>query len=194
MTAKYKQYMELQQEEILKSTLSMENWLNYLDGASWNYKYGFSEQLLINSQKPGATAIADYDTWNMRLGRVVKTGTAMYIPVNVGGKLTVRNYFDVEDTIAKSTSQPLPQWGYSPEYEASVMEHIANHYDLTETLENDTDLGTVMDSVYDTISKRYLLQNLEAINKAFSETGLYNDLNDKFELEQAFETCVSTDE
>lgn len=190
MSSMYYEYMEVLREETLKSTQSMENWLNYLDGASRNFKYGFSEQLLINCQKPNATAIADYDTWNGRLGRVVKTGTAMYLPVNIGGKLTVKNYFDAADTIAKATSTPLPQWGYSAEHETAVMEHIANQHNMAETLETDTDLGAVMDSVYDKASRRYLLDNLEAINKAFRETGVYSDISDKYEMEQAFETCV----
>ena len=108
MSRMYSEYMDILQSETLKVTQSMENWLNYLDGASRNYKYDFSEQLLINSQKPDATAIADYDTWNNRLKRTVKTGTAMYLPVNVGGKLTVKNLFDVSDTISTNKSTPIP--------------------------------------------------------------------------------------
>jgi len=192
-TTKYYQYVDLLKEETLKSTQSMENWVKFIDGASRNFKYNFSEQLLINAQKPTATAIADYDTWNGKLDRVVKTGTAMYIPVNENGKLTVKNYFDVADTITKATSPPVPQWGLSSENEKSVMEHISSQYDLTETLESDTNIGDVLDSVYDKVSPKYLHENLEAINKALEGSGLDSniaDLDDKYERELALESIV----
>ena len=193
MSAMYYEYMELLQEETLKATQNMENWLNYLDGASRNFKYGFGEQLLINNQKPKATAIADYATWSGKLGRTVRTGTAMYLPVNVGGKLSVKNFFDVGDTIEKENSLPLPKWEYTDEHKQAVWEHIAMQYGVTDGFETDADVGDILDSAYDTVSKKYLNDNLVAINQALEDSALYSEaagLDDKYQREQAFETCV----
>ena len=160
MSAMYHEYKEKLRDETIKSTQSMENWARYLDGAARNYKYNFSEQLLINNQKPNATAIADYDTWKNRLGRVVKTGTAMYLPVVEGGKLTVKNYFDVSDTIATQNSKPMPQWGYSAEHETALRDLLASQYELDREpfgeLREDADLGDVLDYTFDSFSSRYM--------------------------------------
>jgi len=190
--------MKLLKDETIKSTQSMENWLSYLDGASRNYKYGFSEQLLINNQKPNATAVADYDTWRGKpLHRIVKTGTAMYIPSNINGKLTVKNYFDVEDTIATSKSLPLPQWGYSAEHEKAVKDLLSEQYELYGApfgnIQEDADIGDVMDYTFDCLSKKYMEENSEALDRAFEGSGLMADapdLDDRYDREQAFESVV----
>jgi len=193
MSAMYKQYVDMLKEETLQSTQSMENWLRYIDGASRNYKYGFSEQLLINNQKPDATAIADYETWRDKLGRVIKTGTAMYLPVNVGGKLTVKNYFDVADTIVTKNSLPIPQWGYSSEHEQSVREGLLNQYGLPGVLPEGGDLGEILDLTYDGLFTKYFNENVEAINSALEGSGLFTaDMyaDEKYMQQQIFETAV----
>ena len=194
MTSMYKRYMELLQEETLKSTQSMENWEKFLDGASRNYKYNFSQQLLINNQKPNATAIADYDTWRGKtLNRVVKKGTAMYLPVSENGKFTVKNYFDVADTIATENSLPLPHWGFSSEHEKAVSEHIASQYGISDKIESDSDLGYVIDTAYHNVSTSYMDRNRETINRALEGSSLFSDiadLDDKYMREQAFESAV----
>ena len=48
-------------------TWNQDNWTAFLRTASRLYKYPFQEQLLIFAQRPGATACADYDTWNTRM-------------------------------------------------------------------------------------------------------------------------------
>jgi len=188
--------MNLLQRETLASTQSMENWTNYLDAAARNFKYNFGEQLLINSQKPGATAIADYDVWKNRLGRVVKTGTAMYLPVVENGKPKVKNYFDIEDTIQKHISSPIPQWGLSEENQQAVLEHLAANYDLSEPgemFEIGSDLENALNDIYGKSADSYSQTNIEAINTALEGIGQHNsnsDLDDKYTRELAFETVV----
>ena len=50
-------------EAVLNSTKSIGNWQKHLDFTAQFYKYGFLEQLLIESQRPNATMCATYDTW-----------------------------------------------------------------------------------------------------------------------------------
>ncbi|MCL1842412.1 MAG: hypothetical protein FWF79_01220, partial [Defluviitaleaceae bacterium] len=196
MSSKYYEYMNLLQLETFASTQSMENWSKYLDGAARNFKYSFSEQLLINSQKPDATAIADYDTWKNRLGRTVKTGTAMYIPVVENGKARVKNYFDISDTIATHTSQLVPHWGISEVNQQAVLEHLAANYDLSEPgkmLEIGSNLENTLNDIYGKSADSYVQNNIEAINTALEGSSLHNpnpNLDDKYNRELAFETVV----
>ena len=39
------------------------------------YKYPYQEQLMIYAQRPEATACAEYDLWNDKMGRYVKRGS-----------------------------------------------------------------------------------------------------------------------
>ena len=196
MSNKYHEYMDLLHRETLSSTQSMENWLKYLDGAARNFKYSFSEQILINSQKPGATAVADYDTWKNRFGRVVKTGTAMYLPVIENGKPMVKNFFDITDTIQKQTSTPVPQWGISEQNQQAVIEYLTAQYSLAEPdklLDVGSDLENVLSGIYGNMASDYLQNNIETINTALSDGRLHNpnpDIDDKYVQEQAFETVL----
>ena len=196
MSVKYYEYMDLLQRETLASTQSMENWSKYLDGAARNFKYSFNEQLLINSQKPGATAVADYDTWNRKLGRVVKTGTAMYIPVVENGKSRVKNFFDIADTLTTPRSQLVPHWGISEQNQQAVLEHLAAQYDLSgpgEMLEIGSNLENTLNDIYGKSADKYIQSHLEAINTALEGSGLHNadsELDEKHERELAFESVV----
>ena len=177
MSSKYNKYMDLLHRETLLSTQSMENWLRYLDGAARNFKYSFSEQILINSQKPGATAVADYNTWKNRLGRVVKTGTAMYLPVIENGKPRIRNFFDISDTIQKQTSLPVPQWGISEQNQQAVIGHLSAQYNLAESNELHgvgSDLENALNNIYKKLAVNYLHNNNEAIKAALADSGLFN--------------------
>lgn len=55
--------------EVLKNE---NNWIQFLNSASHNYKYPFEHQIMIYAQRPDATACADIDTWNKRLHRWLK--------------------------------------------------------------------------------------------------------------------------
>ena len=58
--------------EISRST---QTWTGYLDTAATLYRYDFSESLLIHAQRPEATACAELEVWNSRMGRYLADGT-----------------------------------------------------------------------------------------------------------------------
>ena len=74
MANKYQLVNEMANETIKYISQSSENWIEFLNTASNNYKYSFSEQVLIYAQKANATACADIETWNKRLKRWVNKG------------------------------------------------------------------------------------------------------------------------
>ena len=55
-------YAKLLYEEMLGNvTKNSEEWMNFLNTATWLFEYSFSEQLLIYSQRPDAKAVATMD-------------------------------------------------------------------------------------------------------------------------------------
>lgn len=56
-------------------------------------------QLMIYAQRPDATACADYETWNKRMGRYVKRGSNGIALIDDSGNYPKIKYvFDVSDT------------------------------------------------------------------------------------------------
>ena len=50
-------------------------WPSFLNTAGAMYKYPFSDQLLIYAQRPRAAACAEFDFWNERMKRRIKSGS-----------------------------------------------------------------------------------------------------------------------
>lgn len=74
-------------------------WQNYLLTAARVYKYSFHEQLMIYGQRPNATACAEIELWNDRMGRRVNRGTCGIALIDRSSrKPRVRYVFDVADT------------------------------------------------------------------------------------------------
>lgn len=122
----YEQMAAEAEQKILKSP---ENWQDFLRFAARFYKYSYLEQLQIYAQRPEATACADVDTWNQRMGRhIVKeeNGIGTISQDFQGGKL--RYLFDVSDTEGK----PFPPvWTLLPEQEAPVIDFLQDYFNVT---------------------------------------------------------------
>ena len=73
MANKLETTKEIFSNELKRITNTPENWISFLDTASNNYKYNFSDQVLIFAQRPDAIACADIDTWNKRLHRCLSS-------------------------------------------------------------------------------------------------------------------------
>ena len=73
MPSKLEKIQLLAQEEAIKVSASPDNYMNFLDTAAHNYKYSYSDQLLIHAQRPETIACADMALWN-KLGRWVNKG------------------------------------------------------------------------------------------------------------------------
>ena len=63
------------------------------------YKTAFAEQLMIYKQRPEATACAEYDLWNDRMNRYMKSGSKVIALLDMRGEQPrLRYVFDVADT------------------------------------------------------------------------------------------------
>lgn len=79
------------------------NWCNFLKTASNNYRQGFSNQLLIFSQIPTATALLSFDKWNERHCFINRGQTSITLILPNGKK---ENVFDVSQLNFKKSKLP----------------------------------------------------------------------------------------
>lgn len=84
-------------------------WRAFLRSAAYTTHYAFPNQALIYSQRPGATMLADIDTWNRAAGRWVNRGAHGVASLGTGNMAgNVRYLFDIKDTHpAGKASKPL---------------------------------------------------------------------------------------
>ena len=95
-------------------TSSPGNWMGFLESAGRNFGYPFQDQLLINYQRPEATAVLTYDQWTNQFGRRIRRGsTGIGVFGRSGTKTTVKYYFDIADTFPTLESKPVPLWSMS---------------------------------------------------------------------------------
>ena len=125
MPANYLEYMRHADEVALTLTQSSQNWTAFLTTAARLYKYPYHEQLMIYSQRPEATACAEFDVWNTRMGRYIKRGSKGIFLSD--GKNT-RYVFDVSDTSTRGRHRPFNLWEYKNEYEPVISKMLGDRY------------------------------------------------------------------
>ena len=129
--ANYRNFIQHADETALTLTRSSQNWTAFLTTAARLYKYPYHEQLMIYSQRPDATACAEYDIWNKRMGRYIKRGSK---GIMISDGKQARYVFDVSDTGARPKSRPFRLWEYSDEYDNAVQKMFADKYDTKSSL------------------------------------------------------------
>lgn len=75
MANKLESYVQMAGKTAAEVTKKRENWTAFLATASKLYRYQFTDQLLIHAQRPQATACAEFDLWNKRMGRYIRRGS-----------------------------------------------------------------------------------------------------------------------
>ncbi|SDL76704.1 hypothetical protein SAMN04487833_1316 [Sarcina sp. DSM 11001] len=73
--ARYNDIRALAESHAAEISRSVQAWTGYLDTAATLYRYDFPETLLIHAQRPDATACAEMEIWNNRMGRWVNRGS-----------------------------------------------------------------------------------------------------------------------
>ena len=75
MPSKVQLYAQMADRTAEQITGSYQKWTAFLTTAARLYKYPYNEQLMIFAQRPDATACAEYDFWNEKMGRYVRRGS-----------------------------------------------------------------------------------------------------------------------
>lgn len=108
---KYTSYAELAEKTLRRITENTDNWTAFLASCANLYKYPFAEQLMIYAQRPDATACADFDTWNKRMGRYVKRGSSGIALIDDSKNTPKLRYvFDISDTGARENTPEFHLW------------------------------------------------------------------------------------
>ena len=132
---------ELFDETIEEISRDSENWQSFLKTASMNYKYSFSDQLLIYAQRPNSTACADYDTWNNVFGRYVK-GEGIALLTEYNGRPRLRYVWDIKNTHIKyhSNGKRIELWKIEKSIEDKLIENLKSKYEYLENKNNFIDV------------------------------------------------------
>ena len=134
----YKDIRTLARSLVGQVTESGESWKAFLDSAAYTYNYAFPNQLLIFSQRPGATAVASIDYWNNKALRWVNRGShgiALLDSHSNRGKL--RYVFDIADTHGRE---------YVPQAMPWTVDNT-NRQRVWEALKQTTDADTVQNAI-----------------------------------------------
>ena len=113
-------------------TDSWQQWTAFLATASRLYKYSYYDQLMIFSQRPEATACAEYSVWNDVMKRYVRRGSKGIALLDTSReKPRLRYVFDISDTGVRENSRTPFLWKFQPEYETSVAEALEQRFGIS---------------------------------------------------------------
>ena len=107
--ANYQNILRQAHQAIADVADNADSWRAFLRSAAYTTHYAFPNQALIYSQRPGATMLADIDTWNRAAGRWVNRGARGVASLGTGHMAgNVRYLFDIKDTHPSGkASKPL---------------------------------------------------------------------------------------
>ena len=131
MPTKAEQYAQMADQVARQLTGSWQEWAGFLTTAARLYKYPYHEQLMIYAQRPDATACAEYDLWNNRMGRYVRRGSkGIALVDDSGDRPRLRYVFDISDTGTREHSRTPWLWTMNEEHTAPVMAMLERNYDV----------------------------------------------------------------
>ena len=133
MPDKIQTYRELAETTALGFTRDLDRWTGFLESASRMYKYSYADQVLIYAQRPTATACAEYELWNRRMGRFVRRGSrGIALLDDSGDRPAIRYVFDVSDTGAREKSRPVILWRIDSETRPLISSILTEYYGAPE--------------------------------------------------------------
>ena len=129
MPSKLQTYMQMADEAQRQITGSYRGWTGFLTTAARLYKYPYAEQVMIHAQRPDATACAEYDFWNEKMGRYVRRGSKGIALIDSSGERPrLRYVFDVSDTGGREFPKSRYLWEYREEHEDAVSAMLESRY------------------------------------------------------------------
>ena len=129
MPSKLQTYMQMANEAQRQITGSYRGWTGFLTTAARLYKYPYAEQVMIHAQRPDATACAEYDFWNEKMGRYVRRGSKGIALIDSSGERPrLRYVFDVSDTGGREFPKSRYLWEYREEHADAVSAMLESRY------------------------------------------------------------------
>ena len=129
MPTKAEMYAQMANQVAAKLTDSWQEWTGFLTTAARLYKYTFQDQMMIYAQRPDATACAEYDLWNDKMGRYVRRGSkGIALVDDTGDRPRLRYVFDISDTGTREHSRTPWLWQLEEQHKGPVSAMLERSY------------------------------------------------------------------
>ena len=129
MPSKAEFYRQMAEQVSTRLVGSWKEWTAFLTTAARLYKYPFHEQMMIYAQRPDATACAEYDLWNEKMGRYVRRGSkGIALVDDSGDRPRLRYVFDISDTGTREHSRTPWLWQLEEQHIGSVSAMLERNY------------------------------------------------------------------
>jgi len=185
MPTKAEQYAQMADQVARQLTGSWQEWAGFLTTAARLYKYPFHEQLMIYAQRPDATACAEYDLWNNRMGRYVRRGSkGIALVDDSGDRPRLRYVFDISDTGTREHSRTPWLWTLNEEHTAPVMAMLERNYDVS-----GSDLPQQLADVAAGLAEEYWTDHRQDI--LYIVDGSFLEEYDEYNIEVQFKSAAT---
>ena len=185
MPTKAEQYAQMADQVARQLTGSWQEWAGFLTTAARLYKYPFHEQLMIYAQRPDATACAEYDLWNNRMGRYVRRGSkGIALVDDSGDRPRLRYVFDISDTGTREHSRTPWLWTMNEEHTAPVMAMLEGNYDV-----GGNDLAQQLADVAAGLAEEYWTDHRQDI--LYIVDGSFLEEYDEYNIEVQFKSAAA---
>lgn len=185
MPNKLQAYAEQAERAARQITGSHLAWTAFLTTAARLYKYPYNEQLMIYMQRPEATACAEYDFWNEKMGRYVRRGSTGIALIDATGyKPRLKYVFDVSDTGGKENARRVNLWELKDAHTDSVSAMLERNYSVS----GKNGLAEQFESVASQLAAEYWRDHSRDILGIVADS--YLEEYDDYNIEVAFKNAA----
>ena len=185
MPTKAEMYAQMAEKVAVQLTGSWQEWAGFLTTAARLYKYPFHEQLMIYAQRPDATACAEYDLWNDRMGRYVRRGSkGIALVDDSGDRPRLRYVFDISDTGTREHSRTPWLWQLEERHIGPLSAMLERNYDVSSN-----DLAQQLADVAAKLAEEYWDEHRQDI--LYIVDGSFLEEYDEYNIEVQFKSAAT---
>lgn len=189
MPSKAEFYRQMAEQVSTRLVGSWQEWTAFLSTAARLYKYPFHEQMMIYAQRPDATACAEYDLWNEKMGRYVRRGSkGIALVDDSGDKPRLRYVFDISDTGTREHSRTPWLWQLEEQHIGPVSAMLERSYGVA-----GDDLAQQLTDVAGKLASEYWDEHQQdfryIVDGSFLEE--YDDLNIEVQFKAAATVSIA---
>ena len=189
MPSKAEFYRQMAEQVSTRLVGSWKEWTAFLTTAARLYKYPFHEQMMIYAQRPDATACAEYNLWNEKMGRYVRRGSkGIALVDDSGDKHRLRYVFDISDTGTREHSRTPWLWQLEEQHIGPVSAMLERSYGVA-----GDDLAQQLTDVAGKLASEYWDEHQQdfryIVDGSFLEE--YDDLNIEVQFKSAATVSIA---
>ena len=189
MPSKAEFYRQMAEQVSTRLVGSWKEWTAFLTTAARLYKYPFHEQMMIYAQRPDATACAEYDLWNDKMGRYVRRGSkGIALVDDSGDRPRLRYVFDISDTGTREHSRTPWLWQLEEQHIGPVSAMLERNYGIV-----GDDLAQQLTDVAGKLASEYWDEHQQdfryIVDGSFLEE--YDDLNIEVQFKSAATVSIA---